>query len=94
MIEFIDLPDEILSPIVQQKELTGHLTIQYNNSTKQIKIVIKDKNGKLNFEQLYLQIDMIASYFNIDYDPQKVDFNIEEIQSSTIMIISFFKNEK
>jgi len=91
MEDFIDLPNDVLSPIVQQKELTGHLTIQYNNSDKKVKIIIKDKEGKLNFEQLYLQIDMIASFFEIDYEPKQVDFNIKEEKSSTIMIISFFK---
>jgi len=87
---FIHLPQDILSPIVQQKELTGHLTIQYNNLNKKVKIVLKDKDGKLNLEQLYIQLDMIASFFEIDYNPKNVNFNIEEEKHSTIIIASFF----
>jgi len=90
MKEFINLPEESLLPMIYLKMQTGHLDILYNNSEKQIKIIIKDKFGKITLEDLYLQLDMIANYYQIDYNPKQVNFKIKEKEKITTITASFF----
>ena len=90
MQEYTELPEECLLTNIDQKDLTGHLNITYNKTEQKVRIIIKDKEGKLKLRDLYLQLDMIASYYEIDYNPKEVNFEFKEEKSYTIIIAAYF----